>query len=120
MGWGARGTKFFLQRIQIKNKILLGVGGGEGGGGKWEARVSEFLSPRITKLWRGYGVCPVRMYVRTYERTYVRSFVCSPFVIALATSFIIQYRYNFTQILSMTIPQTSLRFSVIGSRSKSQ
>ena len=55
------------------------------------------LSPRTTKLWRGYRVCPVRMYVSTY----VRSFVCSP---ALATSFIIQFRYNFTQVLDMTIP----------------
>ena len=58
------------------------------------------LSPRTTKLWRGYRVCPVRMYVSTY----VRSFVCSPFVITLATSFIIQFQYNFTQILDMTIP----------------
>ena len=78
--------------------------------------VSYFLSPRTTKLWRGYRVCPVCVYVRTY----VRSFVCSPFVIALATSFIIQFRYNFTQILGMTIPLTGLRFSVIGSRSRSQ
>ena len=76
-----------------------------------------FLSPRTTKLWRGYRVCPVRMYVSTYVRTYVRSFVCSP---ALATSFIIQFRYNFTQVLDMTIPRTSSRFSVIGSRSRSQ
>ena len=75
------------------------------------------LSPRTTKLWRGYRVCPVRMYVSTYVRTYVRSFVCSP---ALATSFIIQFRYNFTQILDMTIPRISSRFSVIGSRSRSQ
>ena len=70
------------------------------------------LSPRTTKLWRGYRVCPVRMYVR--------SFVCSPFVIALATSFIIQFQYNFTQVLGMTIPRISSRFSVIGSRSRSQ
>ena len=76
-----------------------------------------FLSPRTTKLWRGYRVCPVRMYVSTYVRTYIRSFVCSP---ALATSFIIQFRYNFTQVLDMTIPRTSSRFSVIGSRSRSQ
>ena len=75
------------------------------------------LSPRTTKLWRGYRVCPVRMYVSTYVRTYVRSFVCSP---ALATSFIIQFRYNFTQVLDMTIPRTSSRFSMIGSRSRSQ
>ena len=75
------------------------------------------LSPRTTKLWRGYRVCPVRMYVSTYVRTYVRSFVCSP---ALATSFIIQFRYNFTQVLDMTIPRTSSRFSVIGSRSRLQ
>ena len=33
------------------------------------------LSPRTTKLWRGYRVCPVRMYVSTYVRTYVRSYV---------------------------------------------
>ena len=76
-----------------------------------------FLSPRTTKLWRGYRVCPVRMYVSTYVRTFVRSFVCSP---ALATSFIIQFRYNFTQVLDMTIPRTSSRFSVIGSRSRWQ
>ena len=75
------------------------------------------LSPRTTKLWRGYRVCPVRMYVSTYVCTYVRSFVCSP---PLATSFIIQFRYNFTQVLDMTIPRTSSRFSVIGSRSRSQ
>ena len=78
----------------------------------WQIQIS-LLSPRTTKLWRGYRVCPVRMYVSTY----VRSFVCSP---ALATSFIIQFRYNFTQVLDMTIPRTSSRFSVIGSRSRSQ
>ena len=33
------------------------------------------LSPRTTKLWRGYRVCPVRMYVSTYVRTFVRSYV---------------------------------------------
>ena len=55
-----------------------------------------------------------------YVCEYVRMFVCSPFVIALATSFIIQFRYNFTQILDMTIPPTSSRFSMIGSRSRSQ
>ena len=33
------------------------------------------LSPRTTKLWRGYRVCPVRMYVSTYVRMYVRTFV---------------------------------------------
>ena len=76
------------------------------------AHLLSFLSPRTTKLWRGSRVCPVRMYVRT--------FVCSPFVIALATSFIIQFRYNFTQVLGMTIPRISLRFNVIGSRSSSQ
>ena len=43
----------------------------------------------------------------------VRSFVCSPFVITQVTSFIIQFQYNFTQELGMTIPRTS--FSVIGS-----
>ena len=75
------------------------------------------LSPRSTKLWRGYRVCPVRMYVSTYVSTYVRPFVCSP---ALATSFIIQFQYNFTQVLDMTIPRTGSRFSVIGSRSRSQ
>ena len=47
------------------------------------------------------------LYVRTYVRTqYVRSFLCSSFVITLATSFIIQFRYNFTQVLGMTIPRT--------------
>ena len=35
----------------------------------------QLLSPRTTKLWRGYRVCPVRMYVSTYVRTYVRSYV---------------------------------------------
>ena len=55
-----------------------------------------------------------------YVRTYVHSFVCSPFVIALATSFIIQFQYNFTHVLGMTIPRISLRFSMIGLRSKSQ
>ena len=54
-----------------------------------------------------------------YERMYVRTYVCSSFVITLATSFIIQFRYNFTQVLGMTIPPTnSSRFSVIGSRSR--
>ena len=37
--------------------------------------VIESLSPRTTKLWRGYRVCPVRMYVSTYVRTFVRSYV---------------------------------------------
>ena len=32
-------------------------------------------------------------YVPIY--VYVRTYVCSPFVITLATSFIIQFRYNF-------------------------
>ena len=59
----------------------------------------------------------VCVWVRTYVRSFVRSFVCSP---GLATSFIIQFRYNFTQVLDMTIPRTSSRFSVIGSRSRSQ
>ena len=59
-------------------------------------------------------------YVCMCVRTYVLFFVCSPFVIALATSFIIQFQYNFTQILGMTIPQTSSRLSVIGLRSRSQ
>ena len=36
---------------------------------------ASLLSPRTTKLWRGYRVCPVRMYVSTYVRTYVRSYV---------------------------------------------
>ena len=82
--------------------------------GSWAT--DPLLSPRTTKLWRGYRVCPVRMYVSTY----VRSFVCSPFVIAFATSFFIQFRYYFTQILNMTLPRTSSRFSMIGSRSRSQ
>ena len=42
------------------------------------------------------------------------------FVIALVPSFIIQFQYNCTQILGMTIPRTSWRFSTIGSRSRSQ
>ena len=37
-------------------------------------------------------------------------------VIALVPSFIIQFQYNFTQVLDMTILRTSLRFSLIGSR----
>ena len=36
------------------------------------------------------------------------------------TSFIIQFLYNFTQVLGMTKPRPSSRFSVIGSRSRSQ
>ena len=35
-------------------------------------------------------------------------------------SFIIQFQYNFTQVLGMTIPLTSSHFSMIGSRSRSQ
>ena len=35
------------------------------------------LSPRTTKLWRGYRVCPVRMYVSTYVRSFVRMFTRS-------------------------------------------
>ena len=34
----------------------------------------DLLSPRTTKLWRGYRVCPVRMYVRSYVRTFVHMF----------------------------------------------
>ena len=83
---------------------------------KYIYRFWHLLSPRTTKLWWGYRVCPVRMYVRTF----VRSFVCSPFVIALVTSFIIQFRYNFTQVLGMTIPRTSFCFSLKGSRSRLQ
>ena len=41
----------------------------------WSCLNMLFLSPRTTKLWRGYRVCPVRMYVSTYVRTYVRSYV---------------------------------------------
>ena len=55
-------------------------------------------------------------YVCMCVRTFVRMFT---FVIALGTSFIIQFRYNFTQVLGMTIPRTNLRFSVIVSRSRS-
>ena len=40
--------------------------------------------------------------------------------IVLVPSLIIQFQYNFTQVLGMTIPQTSSRFSMIGSRSRSQ
>ena len=40
----------------------------------WQIQIS-LLSPRTTKLWRGYRVCPVRMYVSTYVRTYIRSYV---------------------------------------------
>ena len=50
-----------------------------------------FLSPHTTKS---------RLYVGT------------PFVITLATSFIIQFRNNFTQVLGMTIPRTSQGISV--------
>ena len=42
------------------------------------------------------------------------------FVVALVPSFIIQFQYNFTQVLDMTIPRISLRFILIGSRSRSQ
>ena len=52
-----------------------------------------------------------------YVRMYVRMFT---FVIALATSFIIQFQYNFTQVLGMTISRKSSRFNVIGSKSRSQ
>ena len=41
-------------------------------------------------------------------------------VITLVPSCLIQFRYNFTQVLGMTVPRISLRFSVIGSRSRSQ
>ena len=41
-----------------------------------------------------------------------------PFVITLVTSFIIQFQYNFTQVLDMTLPRTSSHFSVIRSRSQ--
>ena len=34
---------------------------------------SPLLSPRTTKLWRGYRVCPVCMYVSTYVRMFTRS-----------------------------------------------
>ena len=49
-------------------------------GGVWDLIIFislpfYLLSPRTTKLWRGYRVCPVRMYVSTYVRTYVRTFV---------------------------------------------
>ena len=75
-----------------------------------------FVIPSHNKVVEGIlGLS--RTYVCEYVRTYVRSFVCSP---SLATSFIIQFRYNFTQVLEMTIPRTRSRFSVIGSRSKSQ
>ena len=40
--------------------------------------------------------------------------------IALVPSFIIQFQYNFTQVLDMTIPRTSSGYSWIGSRSRSQ
>ena len=51
---------------------------------------------------------------------YIRAYVCSPFVIALGTSFIIRFQYKFTQVLCMTMPRTSSRFCVIGTRSSSQ
>ena len=35
------------------------------------------ISPRTTNLWRGYRVCPVRMYVSTYVRSFVRMFTRS-------------------------------------------
>ena len=41
-------------------------------------------------------------------------------VIALVPSFIIQFQYNFTQVLGMTIPRISSHFSMIISRSRSQ
>ena len=58
--------------------------------------------------------------IQGLSRTYVHTHVCSPFVIALATSFIIKLQYNFTQVLGMTIIQNILCFSMIGSRSRSQ
>ena len=41
-------------------------------------------------------------------------------LIALVPSLIIQFQFNFTQVLDMTIPRTSLHFSLIGSWSRSQ
>ena len=41
-------------------------------------------------------------------------------VIALVPSFIIQFQYNFTQVLGMTIPQISSHFNMIGLRSRLQ
>ena len=41
-------------------------------------------------------------------------------LIALVPSFIIQFHFNFTQVLGMTIPRRSLHFSLIRSRSMSQ
>ena len=38
----------------------------------------------------------VRAYACMYVRMYIRTYVYSPFVFALATSFIIQFRDNFT------------------------
>ena len=48
----------------------------------------------------------------------VAIFFIKNIVIALVPSFIIQFQYNFTQVLDMTIPRTSSRFSMIGSRSQ--
>ena len=41
-------------------------------------------------------------------------------VITLVPSFIIQFQYNFTQVLGVIIPRRSSRFSMIGLRSKLQ
>ena len=36
--------------------------------------IPYLLSPRITKLWRGYRVCPISMYVSKYVCLFVRMF----------------------------------------------
>ena len=41
-------------------------------------------------------------------------------VMALAPSFIILFRYNFIQVFGVSIPYVNLRFSMIGSRYRSQ
>ena len=61
----------------------------EGSRAKVEVTVADFRkhSPRTTELWWGYRVC----LSCTYVCMYVCMYVCSTFVIALATSYIIQF-----------------------------
>ena len=75
---------------------------------------------KVELNWYYYPLAQQNCGGDTGSVPYVRSFVCSPFVSTLATSFIIQFRYNFTQVLGMTIPRRSSRYRMIGSRSRSQ
>ena len=60
-------------------------------------------------------------FERSWSKVKVTAAIFSKhIVITLVPSFIIQFQYNFTQILGMTIPRTNSHFSMIGSRSRSQ